>query len=143
PIAQGSDDGYLALHLPDISPGSEIIAFHWLAVGPDLNVVIESENRIREHGPESFITRTRNYWSRLVNKQQQDFGDLAAELVDLYKRSLLVLRTQIDYNGYIIAANDADLASLSREIYSYMWPRVCALVYHSQSHQLVFATTLY
>ena len=68
PIAQGSVDGTLALHLPDISPGSEIIAFHWLAVGPDLNVVIESENRIREHGPESFITRTRNYWYCWVNK---------------------------------------------------------------------------
>ena len=134
PIAQGSVDGTLALHLPDISPGSEIIAFHWLAVGPDLNVVIESENRIREHGPESFITRTRNYWYRWVNKQQQDFGDLPAELVDLYKRSLLVLRTQIDYNGAIIAANDADVEHFSRDSYSYMWPRDGALVANALSH---------
>ena len=134
PIAQGSVDGTLALHLPDISPGSEIVAFHWLAVGPDLNVVIESENRIRERGPESFITRTRNYWYRWVNKQQQDFGDLPAELVDLYKRSLLVLRTQIDYDGAVIAANDADVEHFSRDSYSYMWPRDGALVANALSH---------
>jgi hypothetical protein len=51
---------------------------------------------IRERGPESFLIRTRNYWYRWVNKQEQDFSDLSTELIDIYKRSLLILRTQID-----------------------------------------------
>ena len=134
PIAQGSVDGTLTLHMPDVSPGVGIAAFHWLAVGPELPAVSELDAMIRERGPESFITRTRNYWYRWVNKQVQDFGDLPAELVDLYKRSLLVLRTQIDREGAIIAANDADVEHFSRDSYSYMWPRDGALVANALSH---------
>src|SRR6185437_17176730 len=78
--------------------------------------------------------RTRNYWHRWVNKQEEDFADLAPELVDLYKRSLLVLRTQIDHGGAIIAANDADVEHFSNDSYSYMWPRDGALVANALSH---------
>jgi GH15 family glucan-1,4-alpha-glucosidase len=134
PIAQGSVDGTFTLHLPDISPGAEAVAFHWLAVGSDLSAVTDLEAMIRKRGPESFITRTRNYWYRWVNKQEQDFGDLSAELIDLYKRSLLVLRTQIDYDGAIIAANDADVEHFASDSYSYMWPRDGALVANALSH---------
>ncbi|TMD46487.1 MAG: glycoside hydrolase family 15 protein [Chloroflexi bacterium] len=59
---------------------------------------------------------------------------IAQGSVDLYKRSLLVLRTQIDYNGAIIAANDADVEHFSRDSYSYMWPRDGALVANALSH---------
>ena len=134
PIAQGSVDGTLTLHVPDISPGETARAYHWLTVGPNLSTVVELENLIRERGPESFLKRTRNYWYRWVNKQDQDFGDLPTELVDLYKRSLLVLRTQIDNGGAIIAANDADVERFSNDSYSYMWPRDGALVANAMSH---------
>ncbi|HEV2582011.1 MAG TPA: glycoside hydrolase family 15 protein, partial [Ktedonobacteraceae bacterium] len=134
PIAQGSVDGTLSLHLPDIPPGSEAIAYHWLSVGFDLGAVTDLEAMIRERGPESFITRTRNYWHSWVNKDAQDFYDLPTELVDLYKRSLLVLRTQIDSEGAIIAANDADVQHFSNDSYSYMWPRDGALVANALSH---------
>ncbi len=46
----------------------------------------------------------------------------------MYQRSLLVIRTQIDNGGAIIAANDTDISSAVRDTYSYMWPRDGALV---------------
>ena len=49
-------------------------------------------------------------------------------VIDLFKRSLLVVRTQIDNNGAIIAANDTDIMQFSRDTYSYLWPRDGALV---------------
>jgi GH15 family glucan-1,4-alpha-glucosidase/ferredoxin len=48
--------------------------------------------------------------------------------VDIFKRSLLIVRTQIDNDGAIIAANDSDIMQFSRDTYSYMWPRDGALV---------------
>ena len=141
PIAQGSVDGTLSLHLPDIPPGSEAVAYHWLAVGPDLGAVIELETMVCERGPETFLTRTHHYWYRWVNKDEQDFRDLSPQLVDLYKRSLLVLRTQIDYEGAIIAANDADVQRFSSDSYSYMWPRDGALVANALSHAGYSETT--
>ncbi len=134
PIAQGSVDGTMALHLPTIAPGSKGEAYHWLTVGGALPAVIELDNLLRSRGPQSFLDRTCNYWKSWVNKDSLDFEDLPAELIDLYKRSLLLLRTQIDDDGAIVAANDADAEHFSNDTYSYMWPRDGALVANALSH---------
>lgn len=134
PIAQGSVDGTLGLHLPGIAAGATAQAYHWLAVGADLPEVVELDRLVQARGPESFLVRTRNYWHRWVNKHEQNFADLSPQLIDLYKRSLLVLRTQIDHGGAIIAANDADVEHFSNDSYSYMWPRDGALVANALSH---------
>jgi GH15 family glucan-1,4-alpha-glucosidase len=56
---------------------------------------------------------------------------LPHEVCDLYQRSLLVIRTQIDNGGAIIAANDSDISTSVNDTYSYMWPRDGALVAHA------------
>jgi GH15 family glucan-1,4-alpha-glucosidase len=39
----------------------------------------------------------------------------------------LVIRTQIDHTGAVVAANDSDMLQFGRDTYSYMWPRDGAL----------------
>ncbi len=134
PIAQGSVDGTMALHLPTIAAGSSGEAYHWLTVGGGLPSVVELDDLLRSRGPQIFLDRTRNYWKSWVNKDGLGFENLPAELVDLYKRSLLILRTQIDDDGAIVAANDADVEHYSNDTYSYMWPRDGALVANALSH---------
>jgi len=134
PIAQGRVDGTLALHLPSVAAGESEEAYHWLTVGADLSTVVSLDSKVRVRGPHSFLKRTRNYWFRWVNKDARAFGDLSPKLVDLYKRSLLVLRTQIDAGGAIIAANDGDTYGYSGDSYSYMWPRDGALVANALNH---------
>jgi GH15 family glucan-1,4-alpha-glucosidase len=134
PIAQGSVDGTLALHTPPIAPHESATVYHWLAVGESYRVVRDLDRLIQQRGPQSFIDRTHNYWHLWVNKQPQDFGDLPPEIVDLYKRSVLIIRTQIDNDGAITAANDADVYQFARDSYSYIWPRDGALVANALSH---------
>lgn len=133
-IAQGSVDGTIALHLPTLAAGASGKAFHWLAAGQNIREVFELDRIVRTYTPEVLLMRTRNYWHRWVNKDDQDFADLSPELVKLYKQSLLILRTQIDYEGGIIAGNDADVEHFSNDTYSYMWPRDGALVANALSH---------
>ena len=133
-IAQGSIDSTIAFHIPSIPAGEHRQVYHWMTVGEDLPRVVALEAMINERGPQTFLTRTSNYWHRWVNKDGQDFADLSPELVALYKRSLLILRTQIDDDGAIVAANDADVQHFSRDSYSYMWPRDGALVASALSH---------
>ncbi len=134
PIAQGSVDGTLALYLPPLDAHATGEAYHWLAIGRDLPEVVELNRQVTERGPQTFLARTHNYWHTWVNKDAQDFADLSPELVALYKQSLLILRTQIDNAGAIVAANDADVRNFSRDSYSYMWPRDGALVANALSH---------
>ncbi len=134
PIAQGSVDCTLALHLPQVPANGSMLAYHWLAAGATYAEVAALDAEIRQSGPQRFLDRTRAYWRLWVNKAPQDLGDVPPQVVALYHRSLLVLRTNIDDDGAIIAANDADVYSFSRDSYSYMWPRDGALTANALSH---------
>jgi GH15 family glucan-1,4-alpha-glucosidase len=134
PIAQGSVDSSVGFHLGAIPPGESALCYHWLAVGPSFQAVRNINQLVLERGPQSFIDRTRSYWDLWINQLPQELGDLPEPLVDLYKRSLLILRTQIDHDGAIVAATDHDVWTYGRDSYAYMWPRDGALVANALSH---------
>jgi GH15 family glucan-1,4-alpha-glucosidase len=92
---------------------------------------MEVNTKLIQRGPAAFMERTRAYWRLWVRKEPIDFADLSPGIVDLYRRSLLILRTQLDNHGAIIAANDSDVTQFNRDTYSYMWPRDGALVAHA------------
>ena len=83
---------------------------------------------VRRKGPPTFLERTRHYWALWATKEGDDLVDLPPEIGRLYRRSLIILRSQIDNDGAIIAANDFDSVHFGRDTYSYMWPRDGALV---------------
>src|SRR5690606_39132785 len=68
------------------------------------------------------------YWRLWACKEPIDFSPLPEPLRDLYIRSQIIVRTQIDNSGAIIAANDSDITHFAGDTYSYMWPRDGALV---------------
>jgi glucoamylase len=126
-VAQGSVDSAVALHL-HLAPRGDSTGWYWIAVGEDFHEVTRINRAVRQKGPATFLERTRRYWALWGTKDGEDFGDLPHSVCHLYRRSLLILRTQIDDDGAIIAANDFDIAHYGRDTYSYMWPRDGALV---------------
>jgi GH15 family glucan-1,4-alpha-glucosidase len=134
PIAQGSVDSCVGFRLGVVPAGSSALCYQWLAAGTSFEQVRDLNQLVLERGPQSFIDRTDRYWHLWVNKVPQDLGDLPDPLVDLYKRSLLILRTQIDCDGAIVAATDGDVWTFARDSYAYMWPRDGALVANALSH---------
>jgi len=126
----GSVDGVIAVHQPQLGPGESSVIYTWLAAARDLQGVRFLDRIVRVGKPQFFITRTQNFWRAWLQKEDTDFHDLPQEIVDLYHRSLLVIRTHVDNRGGIIAANDSDLSALSHgfENYAYVWPRDGALI---------------
>lgn len=135
PISQGSVDSTIAAHTLIPGGGGKKTVYYWMIAAQGWagrwNGLHEVNAKIVERGPASFIERTRSYWRLWARKEPLDFADLGENLTDLYRRSLLVLRTQIDNHGAIIAANDSDVTQFNRDTYSYMWPRDGALVAHA------------
>jgi oligosaccharide amylase len=127
PIAQGSVDSTVAAHL-QIKPGETQTAYYWVAVGSTFEEVTRINRMVRQRGPWTFLERTAAYWRLWLACHLPDLADLPADIVRLYQVSLLVIRTQVDNGGAILAANDSDIASSVRDTYSYMWPRDGALV---------------
>jgi oligosaccharide amylase len=132
PIAQGSVDSTVSLQslLP---PGGERVLHYWIAAGRSFPEVQDQNAFVKAHGVEKLLQETESYHRSWVNKQEIEFGPLPEKVVDLFKKSLLILRSQISNNGAIIAANDSDILRFSRDTYSYVWPRDGALVAYALS----------
>jgi glucoamylase len=126
-ITEGSVDSTVQINL---SVGAQGINefYYWICAGKSLAEVAELNRHVHQQTPKQFLKYTENYWRAWVNKNDTDFADLPLEIVELYKRSLLVIRTQIDNGGAILAANDSDVAVRATDHYSYLWTRDGALV---------------
>ncbi|TLD43175.1 MAG: Glucoamylase [Candidatus Jettenia ecosi] len=127
PIAQGSVDSTIGVSM-EIPPHKESVAYYWIAVGNTYHEVEDLNDILLSEKPQKIIDRTASYWRHWVNKEEFNFGNLPQDIVDLFKRSLLIVATQIDNGGAIIAANDSDIRQYAKDTYSYMWPRDGALV---------------
>ncbi|HSB04129.1 MAG TPA: glycoside hydrolase family 15 protein, partial [Thermodesulfobacteriota bacterium] len=125
PISQGSVDSTLAFWFK-IPGESEQTLYYWIIAGKNYAEVGRLNKMVIHQGPDYFMQRTENYWRAWVNKEEFNLETLPKQVIDLFKKSLLILRTNIDANGAIIAANDSSAQSLVRDTYSYMWPRDAA-----------------
>ncbi len=127
PIAQGSVDSVIGLALP-LEGSSQGTAYFWIAAGQTWDEVRSLQALVLHHGPGHLLQRTSDYWHLWANKETPPIKWLPEKVAALYHRSLLVLRTQIDWQGGILAGNDSDVVQFNRDTYSYVWPRDGALV---------------
>ncbi len=127
-VAHGSVDSTVGITIP-LSASGEAIVHYWMCAGTTYHEVAKLNQIVREKTAEELLKRTANYWKLWVNKELcSGCETLPPQLLDLLKRSLLIIRTQIDNGGAIIAANDTDIFIFARDTYSYMWPRDGAFV---------------
>src|SRR2546425_13221778 len=99
-----------------------------MAEGKDFHEVSTINTVVKEKTPAELIRRTQNYWTLWARKDRRMASDLSPEVMERYKQSLLIIYSQIDHGGAVIAANDTDITQFARDTYSYMWPRDGALV---------------
>lgn len=126
-ITEGSVDSTIAVHLELDAQGSGEF-YYWIAAGTTHEEAAKLNRLILSRRPEKYLAYTENYWRAWVNKNEMEFAGLSPAIVDLYKRSLLVVSTQIDDRGAILAANDSDVTERATDHYSYLWTRDGAFI---------------
>jgi glucoamylase len=124
---QGAVDSVGAVHCSIPSKGERVV-YAWIAAGTDYDQVRLLDKLTREKGPQTLLHRTERYWRLWANVEPNDLGELPPEIRDAFKHSLLILRTQIDGNGGIMAGTDYDITSFARDTYAYVWTRDGSLV---------------
>lgn len=126
-IAQGDVDATIAIPL-QLEPNGSATTFYWVCAGTSDAEVWKLDQRVREEGAAHVLARTGSHWYTWVNKPDTNLGDLPEEIVDLYRRSLLIIATQCDRNGAVLAANDSDIQWGHNDHYSYVWARDAVFV---------------
>ncbi len=126
-IEQGSVDSTVAIHCNvDATEQTEVAL--WVCLGKGLEEVLALQKTVLDETPDRLHRHCHNYWKSWVNKKAWSFGSLSSEVVDLFKRSLLIVRTHVDNGGGILAAADSDIMAFNRDTYTYVWPRDGAFV---------------
>jgi oligosaccharide amylase len=133
PIAQGAVDSTGAIVI-DLPADGEKTVYMVMVAAESREELHELHAWLGRNPPQTVIDRTNAYWRLWVGGTNFNFGNLPPKFVELFKRSLLVVRTQVDNAGGIIAANDSDIMQFARDTYSYIWPRDGALVADSLDH---------
>ena len=147
PIAFGSVDCVARLRLGPARAHAPAIGYAWLAAGPSLEAVADVQEFVVARGAEQLIGRTRSYWRAWLAKEADHhpgIRHLPEAVRDLYSRSLLIARSQVDYAGAIVASPDSEIAAAysphgksgpaltdvfrGHENYAYSWPRDGSLV---------------
>lgn len=126
-ITEGSVDSTIGLNVEIEADGSYEF-FYWIAAATTHEEVARLNRHVIDRHPHKFLDYTGNYWRAWVNKNEMDLGGLPESIVDFYKRSLLIVHTQIDYDGAILAANDSAVTERATDHYSYLWTRDGAFV---------------
>lgn len=112
-----------------LAAGETKILYYWIAVGKTFFEVKRLNELVLNTTPEKIMNDAGQHSYSWVNKEKYDFFDLPTKVGDLFKHSLLIMRSQIDNDGAIIAANDSDiLERFNMDSYSYMWPRDSAFI---------------
>jgi len=132
-ISQGSVDATVGFNL-ELRPGGESEFTSTIVFGDSYEEVKRLDERIWSKGPDKMMSRTEAYWRLWCRKEPIDTSSLPEPVRDLFYRSQLILRTQIDNGGAIIAANDSDITHFAGDHYSYCWMRDGALVAQALIH---------
>ena len=125
--AWGSPHSTIGIWL-DIAAKGRNHAYYWIAAGMTYAEVADLNLEVHNKTPEELIEHTSKYWQTWIQKGTLYLKDLPNSVSEVFNRSLLILRTQIDNDGAIIAANDSDIIRFGKDTYSYMWGRDGAFV---------------
>jgi len=127
PVAQGSVDSTISVWL-NLPPRGAATARAWLCAGHTLDEAVRLHRHVEREGFQTLVEETNRRWLDWSARGMDRVAALPEPIPDIFRRSLLIIRTNTDNRGAIIAANDSDIMETARAHYSYMWPRDGALV---------------
>jgi oligosaccharide amylase len=122
PIEHGSVDSVIGVTL-EMDPNTEETFYYWITAGKSIEEVHELNNYVLSKTPEHLVKTTQDFWFAWVNRQTFTFYGLNNEIIDLFKKSLFIIRAHVDNDGSILASGDSDMLQDGEDTYSYMWPR--------------------
>ncbi len=130
PIEHGSVDSTIGFHATIPGNRSKTI-YYWICAGKEHNEVSALNNSVIDRHPQQILDETKQHWRTWSNRTAFDFFDLPQPVVDLFKRSLLIIKAHVDAEGGVIASSDSAVLHLRKDTYSYVWPRDGALIARS------------
>ena len=126
PVEHGSVDSVVGFS-EVLKAGGYVSFDYWVAAAHNISLAKKLHKYVQLKKPSHIRNTTVSYWHAWINKLDIDMAHMGDDFVELFKKSLLIIRTHADNNGAIIASGDSDILQHGFDTYSYTWPRDSAL----------------
>lgn len=126
-VEHGRVDSVLRFKL-EIGANSSQRIHYWIAAGTSLREALYVHKQIREDGVLKRLHSTADWWRTWLQPALKVAERIPKDQRDLFIRSVMIIKSQIDKRGAVIASTDTTMLNYSRDAYAYCWPRDGAFV---------------
>lgn len=118
----GQVDSVLGFNL-HIAPLDSTRVYYWLAAGKTQQDAIDLHSTLLNMQIEERFAVTSEYWKRWLRPAETRIATLPKEWQAPFRNSLLLVKSQIDHKGGVVASTDTTMLNYWRDAYAYCWPR--------------------
>jgi len=96
---------------------------YWIAVGKSTRKALAVHKQVLSEGILKRVTETVGWWQNWLKPTFNLLDKIPKEHRTNFLQSVMIIKSQIDNRGAIIASTDTSLLNYSRDAYGYCWPR--------------------
>jgi GH15 family glucan-1,4-alpha-glucosidase len=126
-VEHGRVDSTLRFRLSIEAHGSTRVHY-WIAAGTSLRAALAVHKQIRDSGLDALAHQTASWWHKWLQPALSVSERLPQDHRESFVRSAMIMKSQIDKRGAVIASTDTTMLNYSRDAYAYSWPRDGAYV---------------
>jgi GH15 family glucan-1,4-alpha-glucosidase len=126
-VEHGRVDSVLRFQLSIPALSSQRIHY-WIAAGTSLREALYIHKQMREVGVHDRIEQTAAWWHRWLAPAMHIAEKIDPAHQSHFLHSVMIIKSQIDKRGAVIASTDTTMLNYSRDAYAYCWPRDGAYV---------------
>lgn len=125
-VEHGRVDSTIRFRL-EIGAHSSSRVHYWVTAGTSTREALYIHKQINEDGLSKRLHSTADWWRDWLAPAVQTAEKIAPEHRETFLRSVMIIKSQIDKRGAVIASTDTAMLNYSRDAYAYCWPRDGAL----------------
>lgn len=126
-VEHGRVDSVIRFKLQVKSLSSERVHY-WVAAGSSIREALYVDKLLRHDGLSSRLHATARWWHKWMEPAITTAKKIDPKYHDSFFKSVMIIKSQIDKRGAIIASTDTHMLNYGRDAYAYCWPRDGALV---------------
>jgi GH15 family glucan-1,4-alpha-glucosidase len=126
-VEHGRVDSTLRFKM-QLEPHDSQRVHYWIAAGTSTHEALFIHKQLQSHGVSKHFHDTANWWRKWLEPAHRVANKMDVEYRSSFLKSVMIIKSQIDKRGAVIASTDTTMLNYSRDAYAYCWPRDGAYV---------------
>lgn len=111
-----------------VGPLSSERVHYWITAGSSIREALYIDKQLRHDGLSGRLHQTAKWWREWLKPAVAAAAKIEPQYHDSFLRSVMIIKSQIDKRGAVIASTDSSMLNYYRDAYAYCWPRDGAYV---------------